>query len=157
MDWGFIAKYIPLYREAALLTVRIGFAGIAAAALIGLICRTIDYYKVVWRTLISTCAIYMLIAKQKMVHIAQCEKFYEQSYYTPSEEGFLILFITDGHCLLTSSINTFIRPPQTIPSSSATSLLISTVTHRLFPVPIICRASILTTFSLHPPPIVPTD
>lgn len=23
-----------------------------------------------------------------MVHVAQCENFYEQSYYTPSEEGF---------------------------------------------------------------------
>lgn len=46
MDWGFIAKYIPLYREAAWLTVRIGFAGIAAAVLIGLICEIIDYYKV---------------------------------------------------------------------------------------------------------------
>lgn len=29
-----------------------------------------------------------IIGKQKMVHIAQCDKFYEQSYYTPSEEGF---------------------------------------------------------------------
>lgn len=28
------------------------------------------------------------IGRQKMVHIAQCEYFYEQSYYTPSEEGF---------------------------------------------------------------------
>lgn len=26
-----------------------------------------------------------IIGKQKMVHIAQCEMFYEQSYYTPSE------------------------------------------------------------------------
>jgi len=25
-----------------------------------------------------------------MVHIAQCEMFYEQSYYTPSEEGFMV-------------------------------------------------------------------
>lgn len=31
-----------------------------------------------------------IIGKQKMVHIAQCEKFYEQSYYTPSEEGFFV-------------------------------------------------------------------
>ncbi|MBR1931923.1 MAG: carbon-nitrogen hydrolase family protein [Lachnospiraceae bacterium] len=29
-----------------------------------------------------------IVGKQKMVHVAQCEKFYEQSYYTPSEEGF---------------------------------------------------------------------
>ena len=31
-----------------------------------------------------------IIGKQKMVHIAQCEKFYEQSYYTQSEEGFAV-------------------------------------------------------------------
>ena len=31
-----------------------------------------------------------VIGKQKMVHIAQCENFYEQSYYTPSEEGFAV-------------------------------------------------------------------
>lgn len=29
-----------------------------------------------------------IIGKQKMVHVAQCEMFYEQDYYTPSEEGF---------------------------------------------------------------------
>lgn len=31
-----------------------------------------------------------IIGKQKMVHIAQCEKFYEQDYYSPSEEGFQV-------------------------------------------------------------------
>lgn len=31
-----------------------------------------------------------IIGRQKMVHIAQCENFYEQSYYTPSEEGFQV-------------------------------------------------------------------
>lgn len=31
-----------------------------------------------------------VIGRQKMVHIAQAEGFYEQSYYTPSEEGFQI-------------------------------------------------------------------
>ena len=31
-----------------------------------------------------------IIGKQKMVHIAQCKQFYEQSYYAPSEEGFYI-------------------------------------------------------------------
>ena len=25
-----------------------------------------------------------------MVHVAQCENFYEQDYYTPSEEGFQV-------------------------------------------------------------------
>lgn len=27
---------------------------------------------------------------QKMVHVAQAEQFYEQDYYTPSDEGFRI-------------------------------------------------------------------
>ena len=31
-----------------------------------------------------------IVGRQKMVHIAQCEKFYEQDYYTPSEEGFQV-------------------------------------------------------------------
>ena len=31
-----------------------------------------------------------IIGRQKMVHVAQCENFYEQSYYTPSEEGFQV-------------------------------------------------------------------
>ncbi|MBQ9031141.1 MAG: carbon-nitrogen hydrolase family protein [Parasporobacterium sp.] len=31
-----------------------------------------------------------IIGRQKMVHIAQCEQFYEQCYYTPSEEGFRV-------------------------------------------------------------------
>lgn len=31
-----------------------------------------------------------IIGRQKMVHVAQCDKFYEQDYYTPSEEGFQV-------------------------------------------------------------------
>ncbi|MBQ8971581.1 MAG: carbon-nitrogen hydrolase family protein [Clostridia bacterium] len=31
-----------------------------------------------------------LIGTQKMVHIAQCERFYERDYYAPSEEGFRV-------------------------------------------------------------------
>lgn len=31
-----------------------------------------------------------IIGTQKMVHVAQCEQFYEQSNYTPSEEGFSV-------------------------------------------------------------------
>ena len=31
-----------------------------------------------------------IIGRQKMVHVAQCERFYEQRYYTPSEEGFMV-------------------------------------------------------------------
>lgn len=31
-----------------------------------------------------------IISKQKMVHIAQADKFFEQDYYTPSDEGFKV-------------------------------------------------------------------
>ncbi len=31
-----------------------------------------------------------IVGRQKMVHIAQCPCFYEQDYYTPSEEGFQV-------------------------------------------------------------------
>lgn len=31
-----------------------------------------------------------IVGSQKMVHVAQCPNFYEQSYYTPSEEGFQV-------------------------------------------------------------------
>lgn len=32
-----------------------------------------------------------VIGKQKMVHVAQCEHFYEQDYYKPSDEGFQVM------------------------------------------------------------------
>ncbi len=46
MNWEFIEKYLPLYRQAAVLTVKIGFMGIAAAILVGLICTVIQYYRI---------------------------------------------------------------------------------------------------------------
>ncbi|MCD7918883.1 MAG: amino acid ABC transporter permease [Clostridiales bacterium] len=54
MNWQFIENYLPLYQKAAVLTVRIGFAGIAAAILIGLVCTMVQYYKVPFlRTVVS--------------------------------------------------------------------------------------------------------
>ena len=46
MNWQFIENYLPLYQKAAVLTVRIGFMGIAAAILIGLVCTIVQYFKV---------------------------------------------------------------------------------------------------------------
>lgn len=46
MNWEFIVKYLPLYQKAAILTVRTGFMGIAFAVIIGLLCATIQYYKI---------------------------------------------------------------------------------------------------------------
>lgn len=46
VNFEFMAKYLPLYRSAAVLTVKIGFTGIAFAVLIGLFCEIIEYFKV---------------------------------------------------------------------------------------------------------------
>lgn len=46
MNWEFIEKYLPLYQKAALLTTKIGFAGIAFAVIVGLICAVIQYYRI---------------------------------------------------------------------------------------------------------------
>ena len=48
MDWGFIFKYFPLYREAAILTVRIGLIGIIFSIIIGIFCAVILYYNVLF-------------------------------------------------------------------------------------------------------------
>ena len=46
MDWNVIQQYLPLYQKAAVLTVRLGVAGIFFAILIGLACAVVQYYKV---------------------------------------------------------------------------------------------------------------
>ena len=46
MDTGFIAEHIPLYIEAAGLTLRIGLIGILLSLLIGLILAWIQYMKI---------------------------------------------------------------------------------------------------------------
>ncbi|MCD7770372.1 MAG: amino acid ABC transporter permease [Oscillospiraceae bacterium] len=45
MNWEFIRTYLPLYQEAALLTVRIGFAGIGVSIVVGLLCTLIQHYR----------------------------------------------------------------------------------------------------------------
>ena len=46
MDWNTIIEYLPLYKEAALLTVRLGIFGILLAILIGLVCAGVQYLKI---------------------------------------------------------------------------------------------------------------
>ena len=46
MDWNVIQQYLPQYQKAAVLTVRLGVAGIIYAIIIGLFCAVIQYYKV---------------------------------------------------------------------------------------------------------------
>ena len=45
MNWEFIMEHIPLYREAAWLTLRLGFLGIALSVVIGFLCAMSMYYK----------------------------------------------------------------------------------------------------------------
>jgi len=46
MDIEFIKNVIPLYLEAGKLTLKIGFAGIALALVVGVICAVIRYWKI---------------------------------------------------------------------------------------------------------------
>ena len=46
MDWNVIAQYLPLYKKAAWLTLRLGPAGIVIAIVVGLVCALVQYYKV---------------------------------------------------------------------------------------------------------------
>ena len=45
MNWEFIIKYLPMYERAALLTVKLGLAGVICAIIVGLICAIIQYEK----------------------------------------------------------------------------------------------------------------
>ncbi len=46
MNWEFIKESLPLYGNAAILTVEIGIAGIILAIVIGLICAAVKYFKI---------------------------------------------------------------------------------------------------------------
>ena len=46
MDWEYMAKILPLYGKAAVLTVRIGVLGILFAILVGLLCSVVRQMKI---------------------------------------------------------------------------------------------------------------
>ena len=46
MNADVLRSYLPLYKEAALLTVRLGAPGIALAFLIGFVCASVLYSKI---------------------------------------------------------------------------------------------------------------
>ena len=46
MNWEFIMKYLPLYQKAAVLTLKIGIAGIILSFLIGLFCVAVQNYRI---------------------------------------------------------------------------------------------------------------
>jgi len=46
MDFEFIKEVIPLYQEATLLTLRIGFIGILLSFVVGILCALVRYWKI---------------------------------------------------------------------------------------------------------------
>lgn len=46
MDIGFVTKYLPMYVEAAKLTLRLGITGILFSIIIGIICSLAGHYRV---------------------------------------------------------------------------------------------------------------
>lgn len=46
MDWNFMADYLPLFEKAALLTLRLGTAGILLSIALGLVCSLVLYYRI---------------------------------------------------------------------------------------------------------------
>ncbi len=46
MDWDYVAKVLPLYGKAAVLTVRLGVLGILFSLLVGLLCALIRQMKI---------------------------------------------------------------------------------------------------------------
>ena len=46
MDYEVIRSYLPLFREAAWLTVRLGLMGIARSIVIGLVCAAVRWWKI---------------------------------------------------------------------------------------------------------------
>ena len=61
MDMEVIRSYLPLYREAAWLTVRLGLLGIALAIAVGLVCAAVRYWKV--PVLRTVAAVYIEISR----------------------------------------------------------------------------------------------
>ena len=61
MNWEFIIKYLPMYERAALLTVKLGLAGVICAIIVGLICAIIQYEKVPVARQIVLVVFYLLI------------------------------------------------------------------------------------------------
>ena len=61
MNPDFIYKVLPLYKDAAVLTLQVGFIGIFLSVLIGLVCSLIRYYKVPFLT--GAVAVYIEISR----------------------------------------------------------------------------------------------
>ena len=46
MDWDVIASYLPLYKKAMILTLKIGWLGILFSILLGFVCALVRHYRI---------------------------------------------------------------------------------------------------------------
>ena len=46
LDFEVIQKYLPLFQEAAVLTVKLGVIGIIFSIILGVFCAAVRYYKI---------------------------------------------------------------------------------------------------------------
>lgn len=74
LNWEVIRQYLPLYQDAAVLTMELGAAGIALSIIIGLICAIIQHFKVpVLRQIV---AIYIEISRNTPILVQLFFLFY---------------------------------------------------------------------------------
>ena len=74
MNWSYMGKVLPLYRDAALLTIRIGLLGIVFAILTGLVCSVIRHLRIpVLRTLT---AVYIEVSRNTPLMVQLFFLFY---------------------------------------------------------------------------------
>lgn len=79
MDWQYIIEVLPFYKTALWLTVKLAAIGILFATIVGLICSSIQYFKV--KILDKLVQVYLEIARntplliQLFSSISDCRKW----------------------------------------------------------------------------------
>lgn len=74
MDWSYMIDVLPLYKNALWLTVKLGVIGIVFAVIVGVICSTIQFYKV--KGLNAVVQIYLEVARNTPLLIQLFFLFY---------------------------------------------------------------------------------
>jgi polar amino acid transport system permease protein len=74
MDWSYMIEVLPLYKNAMWLTVKLGVIGIFFAIIVGVICSTIQFYKV--KGLNGVVQVYLEIARNTPLLIQLFFLFY---------------------------------------------------------------------------------
>ena len=74
MDWSYMIEVLPLYKNAIWLTVKLGFIGICFAIIVGIICSTIQFYKI--KVLNGLVQVYLEVARNTPLLIQLFFLFY---------------------------------------------------------------------------------